>query len=133
MFGIAALVLGYGFVGAVSGGVFSYLNRLDDDRDDVAFFTGCIALVWPFAWLLVCVVGILKGTVRVCEIVGRRIGRARYHHKIVLAKTKLMEEDLQRYNGNQELAVRWNYKTCKRCYGSGCSSCHHDGVERVPA
>lgn len=133
MISIAIWVFGYGVVGAISGGVFSYVNRLSDDRDEIAIVTAAVFFLWPIAWGLGALAVIAIGTVKLCERVGGMIGRRRYHYRIIKAKTKMMEEDLQRYNGNMELAMRWDYKTCKRCYGSGCSSCSNEGVERVSA
>lgn len=126
------MILGYFFVGSVTGGVFSYWHRLDKN-DDIAFMTGGVAIFWPIAWCIFCVLAVCVATVHVCEIVGRQIGRTRHKHKIVLAKTQMMEEDLARYNGHMELATRYDYQACAKCYGSGCKSCKNLGVERVPA
>lgn len=126
------MVLGYFFVGAVTGGVFSYWHRLDKD-DDITFFTGGVAIFWPIAWCIFGILAVCVATVHVCEIVGRQIGKTRHKHKISVAKTQMLEEDLARFNNNQALAIQFDYRACPKCYGSGCKNCKNLGVERIPA
>lgn len=127
----AALIFLYIVGIGVTGGVTSYVQRLNQSRDDAAVTTMLCGAFWPATLVGCIIVGIVKLTVLVCQVIGRHIGLRLNKAKVTASTIRMMEDDLARVGGNQELMLNWDYRPCHRCYGSGCRDCGDKGVERV--
>ena len=138
MIGLGVLwleVAAYVLLGMATGAVVLYTQRqeLQDSYDRVPIQIGAVAAVpaWPLYWAFGVAAVLCLVLYKLLMGVAVRIGRMQHRAHIQASETAMREEDLERVGGSLELALRYEYRACQRCWGSGCAECKGRGVLRV--
>ena len=121
---------GYTAMSAIFAGIHRYRNSNSTDLQGVRYVAPLLGMVWPAMILVYAGVWGWTQLVYLTDRTAVLVGATVNARKLEQQRTKMMDEDLQRFNRHQQLAERFDYKICDRCLGAGCGDCHQ-GLKRV--